>query len=96
MLCFVLLGLSFCVTFFNFLLLFLKELIMTKWNSILSTSAMIASTEKFATGLISANSWYYDAVTYNVGPQVRPLIKVRGAQSARSVARKALRRRNLT
>ena len=68
---------------------------MTKWNEILNSKSMARATTQFALGLLSANDWYYTAVGCEVGPQTRQVVKSRRAVNARSIARKALKRRGM-
>lgn len=50
--------------------------------------------QAFVNGELSAKSLYRTAVSLNLGPEIRPLVRS-GADRARKVAREALRRRNL-
>lgn len=49
----------------------------------------------FATGNISGDDFYQEARYDGVSPEVRRLLRSRGVTEARSLARKALRRRGV-
>jgi len=65
---------------------------MLNWSKVVPT--LSNELKKFVSGGLSAENLYKIAVSKNLGPELRPLVR-NGAQRGRRAAREALRRRNL-
>jgi len=68
---------------------------VTNWEAVLSNRNRRRDVVQFATGELSGTELQYRFEGSNVSSEVRSLVRTRGVQDARKVARKALRRRNL-
>lgn len=68
---------------------------MVNWNDVLSNKVGKSAVVKFATGSLSRDNLLKVFSGKPEATEMRQLVRNKGAQYARRVARKALRRRNL-
>jgi len=69
---------------------------MTNWNCLVTNSYKRRSLKLFASGEKSGR-WYYDKYACgDLGGTVRNLLRDKGVEKARKLAKRALRRRGIT
>jgi hypothetical protein len=73
-----------------------EEKSMVKWQNVLAVDQTINSVQDFAVGNISKDQFLRNFSGTNVYPELRKLVRERGANGVRTLARRALRRRGVS
>lgn len=67
----------------------------TDWNAVLSNRTNVVTVQNFADGNLSGREFYSRFANTSSGGVVRSLLRTHGVDRARTLARKALSRREL-